>query len=130
MYDKKLIESLILLKLTIHHFFLQKGINPLVISNADISKNQGTYICTVSNSLEKATQSQASVVIIQSSRIKKAEGEEIEIEPPNSLQLACDAMIDKRIRENVYFQWSLNDLVLPVNKSELSINEVTKDDSG
>ena len=93
-------------------------------------KNQGTYICTVSNSLEKATQSRASIVVIQSARIKEPEEDEIEIEPPNSLLLTCDAIIDQRVKESVYFQWSRNDIILPVNKSELSIDKVTKDDSG
>ena len=65
----------------------EKGVNPLVISNIDKSNNQGDYICTVSNSMDKPVQYKVSVIIVQSSRIKEPEETEIELEPTNSLLL-------------------------------------------
>ena len=79
----------------------EKGVNPLVISNIDKSNNQGDYICTVANSMDKPVQYQVSVVIVQSSRIKEPEETEIELEPPNSLLLICEAIIDQRLIDSV-----------------------------
>ena len=108
----------------------EEGVNPLVIETIDASIDQGEYVCTVSNSLNKSIQSRASIVIIQSTRIKEPEIDEIEIEPPGSLLLTCDAIIDQRVAESVYFQWSKDGVNLPVNQSELSIPQVSKEDSG
>ena len=108
----------------------EEGVNPLVIETIDANIDQGEYVCTVSNSLNKSIQSRASIVIIQSTRIKEPEIDEIEIEPPGSLLLTCDAIIDQRVAEFVYFQWSKDGVNLPVNQSELSIPQVSKEDSG
>ncbi len=107
-----------------------QDINPLVIDSVNIEDHQGDYFCTVSSSFGLSVQEFTSVAVIQPARIRSNDTSTVQVEPPNSVTLNCDAIVDERLISAVFIQWSKDDIVLAPNSSELNIDKVTKDDSG
>ena len=108
-----------------------RDVNPLTIKNIQL-EDQGTYYCTVSSDThtvssdppESMTQNHIEISVIQPSRMINTE-QQIEIQP-GPIHLKCDALIDEKIQEFLYFEWTQNGLILPQNSSEVTL-ELSED---